>query len=94
MKITFKHFLTEMAIRQQAALMAKDLLGTLNVKIIDDVDDKLLQRAKETKHKLIDTAVGPWIISLFKVADKIFARVDPPNNEEKQTYFIPADQEM
>jgi hypothetical protein len=94
MKITFKEFLTEMAIRQQAALIARDLLGTLDIRVVDDVDDKLLQRAKETQHKLIDTAVGPWIISLFKVADKIFARVDPPNKEEKQTYFIPADQEM
>jgi hypothetical protein len=93
MSTTFKSFLTEMTVKQQAAIIAKDLLGALQVKMVDDVDDNLIQRAREIEHKSIQTAAGPWIISLFKIANKMFARVDPPNKEDKQIYFVPADQE-
>jgi hypothetical protein len=88
--ISFKQYLTEAQVKAQVAHIATNLLGTLDVEQVESLPDNVIDNAKEDKHKFIDTAGGPWIVSLFHYAGKYFARVDPPKGAgAKQTYFIP-----
>lgn len=94
MRTTFKLFLAEMATVQMAAKIAKDLLGTLDVDQMSEVPENDVMQARELKHKYVDTAIGPWVISLFKNAGKVFARVQPPKGAStKTTYFVPRGQQ-
>lgn len=91
---TFKIFLAEMVTVQMAAKIAKDLLGTLDVTQVSNVPEDDIMQAREINHKYIDTAIGPWVISTFKHAGKVFARVQPPKGaSSKTTYFIPKGQQ-
>lgn len=78
MKSTFKQYLIEIEIKKQIAIVARDLLGTLNYTTSKNIDDALLNTARQEKHKLIDTAFGPWVISAFKTATQRFVQVVPP----------------
>lgn len=92
-KESFKQFITEEFARAQAAKVAKNLLGVLSVEEVPEVPEKVIMGAREEGHKFIDSAAGPWIVSVFKHAGKMFARVTPPKGVEgRQTYFIPTGQ--
>ena len=64
-------------------------VDSLNFTSSHYIDDHLIDTAKIVANKLISSAAGPWIINVFKVAERLFARVDPPKGTEvKQTYFF------
>lgn len=95
MKLTFRAFLTEMAIQMQAIKMAKDLVGTVDVRAVpaSEVDDALLDRANQEKTERINTGGGTaWMVSVFKAAGKKFAAVYPPKDSQmKPTFYFPVE---
>lgn len=94
MKLSFKAFLAEMAVQQQVAYVAKNLIGAKDIERVMHIDDSDLTHAKEVAHATVDSAAGRWIIHAFKEAGKFFLRVEPPKGEGTASmYFIPKREE-
>lgn len=74
-------------ISDQIEDIVADLLGTREVDKQKYVSDLVIDNAKQTSIKKVETAIGYWFIRAFVYAKKAFAQVQTPDKEV--FYFLP-----
>ncbi len=86
--ITFKQFLQEDSVQSKIEDAAKKLLGSQNVAKLKSIPEPVLDAAREEQHSFVKSAVGQWVISVFKHKSLRFAAIDAPAGHEQPRFFM------